>query len=69
MLITGDKRTSILATCMLAAAQVPLDENEAVGIVGRQIQAFCAAWPEPREIAALGELDRSLLGRGSVLPA
>jgi len=64
MAITGDKRTSTLATCLEAAPQFLLSEKAAIEIIQKQIEGIHEHWDGICEEAALSEVDRRVLRAG-----
>lgn len=67
MMISGDDRSSRLATCLAAAGSFLLDRQEAAGIMISQIETIGARWAEVCEAARLTRLDRRQLTEGAVL--
>lgn len=63
MLITGDKRTSTLATCLEAAPHFLLREKEAIDLIVSQVEGIHHHWPEVADMAGLSEIDKSTLWR------
>ncbi len=61
MLITGEDRTSRLATCLAAAPHFLLDAQAADDLIANQIDRLRSAWPQVAEEARLSEIDRALL--------
>jgi serine/threonine-protein kinase HipA len=60
MLITGQQRSSQIATCLAAAGDFHLMEEQAIAIVSRQIETIGAQWRPLCEEAGLGQVDRAL---------
>lgn len=67
MLITGDDRSSRIATCIEAAPHFLLSEGEAIQIVEKQIICIEENWPSVCDEASLSEVDRNMLWRNQVL--
>ncbi len=67
MLITGNDRSSRIATCLAAAPQFLLSEVEACRIVEKQILCITEHWSTVCDEAALPEVDRNLLWRNQFL--
>ena len=67
MAITGDKRTSTLATCLEAAPQFLLSEKAATTIIERQIEGIRDHWVATCEEALLSEIDQGVLRGGAFL--
>ena len=67
MAITGNKRTSTLATCIEAAPQFLLSEKAAIDIIQRQIEGIREHWDAVCEEASLSEVDRRVLRSGPFL--
>ena len=67
MLITGDKRTSTLATCLEAAPHFLLREKAASELIEAQIEGIHAHWQQTAEAASLSELDKGTLWRRQFL--
>ena len=64
MMITGERRTSKLATCLGAAPQFLLRKKAAMEIIEAQIAGISRSWPDVCDEAALAEVDRrNLWGR------
>ena len=63
MLITGDTRTSTLATCLDAAPHFLLKEKEAIELIVSQIEGMRRYWPDIADLAALSEVDKGTLWR------
>jgi serine/threonine-protein kinase HipA len=61
MLITGNDRSSRIATCIKAAHHFLLSETEALQIVEKQIICFTENWTSVCDEASLSEVDRNLL--------
>ncbi len=60
MLITGQQRSSQIATCLAAVGEYHLTETQAVAIVSNQLRAIGAHWLNLCEEADLGQVDRRL---------
>lgn len=60
MLITGQQRSSQIATCLAAAAHFHLDQDQAIAIVADQLGTIAAHWRPLCDEAALGAVDRGL---------
>ena len=69
MAITGDKRTSTLATCLEAAPQFLLTAKSATEIIQMQIDGIRDHWDAACEEASLSEVDRRVLRAGPFLNA
>lgn len=67
MLIKGDNRSSRIATCLAAASQFLLSEENAVAIIVKQIECIEQNWPTVCEEASLSEVDRNLLWGNQIL--
>jgi serine/threonine-protein kinase HipA len=67
MVITANKRTSTLATCLEAAPQFLLSEKAAIETIQKQIEGIHANWDAVCEEASLSELDRRVLRAGPFL--
>jgi len=67
MLITGDDRSSRIATCMDAAPQFLLTKDDALQIIEKQVACIIKNWPSACDEAALSEVDRNLLWRNQFL--
>ena len=67
MLIKGDDRSSRIATCLAAAPLFLLSEENAVKIIGNQVEGIEQQWSTVCEEAAMTEIDRSLLWRNQIL--
>jgi serine/threonine-protein kinase HipA len=61
MRILGDRNLSRLSLCIEAAAKFQLTMDEAIAIIGRQIQSIAANWVKACEEARLSAVDRNLL--------
>ena len=61
MLITGNDRSSRIATCIGAASHFLLSEEEAFQIVEKQILCLAENWTNICDEASLSEVDRNLL--------
>lgn len=60
MLISGQRRSSQIATCLAAAADFHLAPDQAIAIVSRQMETIGAHWPSLCDEADLGKVDRTL---------
>ena len=60
MLIKGDNRMSTLRSCIAAAPDFLLSEDEAVAIIGQQIETIAGEWVSICDIAKMTETDRNL---------
>lgn len=67
MLVKGDDRSSRIATCLAAAPQFLLSEENAVDIIGNQVECIEHHWPTVCEESALNEIDRNLLWGNQIL--
>lgn len=67
MLVKGDDRSSRIATCLAAAPQFLLSEENAVDIIGNQVECIEHHWTTVCEEAALNEIDRNLLWGNQIL--
>lgn len=67
MLVKGDDRTSRIATCLAAAPLFLLSEENAVKIIGNQVECIDQQWPTVCEEAAMTEIDRNLLWGNQIL--
>lgn len=63
MLITGQDRTSRIATCLAAAPHFLLGTDEATNLIAGQIRRLRAAWSKVCREAGLSQVDRSLLSK------
>jgi serine/threonine-protein kinase HipA len=61
MIITGERRTSTLATCLDAAPQFLLSQKSATGIIEAQIIAIKEQWNAVCDEAALSDVDKQIL--------
>ena len=61
MLITGDNRSSRVATCLAAAPLFLLSEENAVGIIANQVACIEQKWSTVCDEASMTEVDRNLL--------
>ena len=61
MLITGDDRSSRLATCLAAAPQFLLSGEEAVDLIVKQAECIEQNWSAVCDEASLSAVDRNLL--------
>ncbi len=69
MLITGDQRASRIATCLSAAPQFLLSNDQASSIVRHQVQTIRDRWAAICSEAKLSDVDRNLLWRRQFLNA
>jgi serine/threonine-protein kinase HipA len=60
MLITGQRRSSQIATCLDAVGDYHLTVGQAIEIVSRQLETIAAHWASLCEEASLGQVDRAL---------
>jgi serine/threonine-protein kinase HipA len=60
MLIVGQHRSSTIATCLAAADNFHLSQDQAIGIVLRQVEVLGAHWAMLCQEADLGAVDRAL---------
>lgn len=67
MLVMGDDRSSRITTCIAAAPQFLLTEDEAVNIIAKQIQCIEQNWATVCDDASLSEVDRNLLWGNQIL--
>lgn len=67
MLVKGDDRSSRIATCIAAAPQFLLSEEDATGIIVKQVECIEQNWPTVCEEASLSEVDRNLLWGNQIL--
>jgi serine/threonine-protein kinase HipA len=67
MLVTGDDRSSRIATCLAAAPQFLLTGEDACGIIVRQIECIEQNWSTVCDEASLNEVERNLLWRNQIL--
>ena len=67
MLIHGAKRSSQLATCIVAASSFLLGKDEAIAIVNHQVKVIEHEWQATCDEAALSEVDRMLFWRRQFL--
>lgn len=67
MLITGDDRSSRIATCLAAAPQFLLSEKDAVAIIEKLVECIERNWPAVCDEASLSEVDRNLLWRNQIM--
>ena len=69
LLITNDKRTSTLATCLEVAPHFLLNDAAAVELIEQQIVGIRANWAEVCEEAKLSQVDKGVLwGRQFINP-
>lgn len=69
MLITGDARFSTLATCLTAASDYQLTEDQAATIIKAQIETIAEQWGKTCAAADLTPTDRSLFAGRQFLNA
>jgi serine/threonine-protein kinase HipA len=67
MLVKGDDRSSKIATCLAAAPQFLLSEENAVEIIVNQVECIEKNWLSVCDEASLSEIDRSLLWGNQIL--
>lgn len=67
MLVKGDDRSSRIATCLAAAPQFLLSEENAVEIIVKQVECIEQNWQTVCEEASMTEVDRNLLLRNQIL--
>jgi len=67
MLVKGDDRSSRIATCLAAAPQFLLSEENAVEIIVKQVECIEQNWPTVCDKASLNEVDRNLLWGNQIL--
>ncbi|OGT98467.1 MAG: phosphatidylinositol kinase [Geobacteraceae bacterium GWB2_52_12] len=67
MLVTGNDRSSRIATCIAAAPQFLLSEEEAVDIIVKQVTCIEQNWLTVCDEASLNEVDRNLLWMNQIL--
>ncbi|HPX61344.1 MAG TPA: type II toxin-antitoxin system HipA family toxin [Deltaproteobacteria bacterium] len=67
MLVVGDDRSSRITTCIAAAPQFFLSEEEAVDIIAKQITCIEQNWSTVCDDASLSEVDRNLLWGNQIL--
>ena len=67
MLITGNDRSSRITTCIAAAPQFFLSQEEATDIIEKQIMCIKQNWSTVCEEAALSEVDRNLLWGNQIM--
>ncbi|MBT1073407.1 type II toxin-antitoxin system HipA family toxin [Pelotalea chapellei] len=67
MLVKGNDRSSRIATCLAAAPQFLLSEENAVEIIVKQVECIEQNWPTVCEKASLNKVDRNLLWGNQVL--
>lgn len=60
MLIAGQARSSQIATCLTAAANFHLANDQALAIVSEQLETIATHWPTVCTEANLGQVDRAL---------
>lgn len=61
MLITGQQRSSQIATCLVAAGDFHLTDEQAVAIVHQQVETIGVHWQAICAEAQLGAIDKALL--------
>ncbi|NTV49285.1 MAG: type II toxin-antitoxin system HipA family toxin [Geobacteraceae bacterium] len=67
MLIAGEDRSSRITTCIAAAPQFLLSEEEAVDIIAKQITCIEQNWSTVCDNASLSEVDRNLMWGNQIL--
>ena len=67
MLVKGVNRSSRIVTCLAAAPQFLLSEENAVEIIVKQVECIEQNWPTVCEEASLSEVDRNLLWGNQIL--
>lgn len=67
MLLKDDDRSSRIATCLAAAPQFLLSEENAVEIIVKLVECIEQHWPTVCEEASLTEIDRNLLWGNQIL--
>ncbi len=67
MLIMGNNRSSRIVTCIAAAPQFLLSEEEAIDIIEKQITCIKQNWSIVCDEASLSEVDRNLLWGNQIL--
>ena len=67
MLIAGEDRSSRITTCIAAAPQFLLSEEEAFDIIARQITCIEQNWSTVCDDASLSEVDRNLMWGNQIL--
>ncbi|MBT0652642.1 HipA domain-containing protein [Geobacter luticola] len=67
MLVMGDDRSSRITTCIAAAPQFLLSEEEAVDIIAKQIACIEQNWSTVCDDASLSEVDRNLMWGNQIL--
>lgn len=67
LLITGENRSSKLATCLEAAPHFLLNGRTAVELIERQIEGIAEHWASVCEEAALSKIERAVMWRRQVL--
>ncbi|ABK97898.1 type II toxin-antitoxin system HipA family toxin [Pelobacter propionicus] len=67
MLVKGDDRSSRIATCLAAAPQFLLSEENAVEIIVKQVECIEQNWQTVCEEASMTEVDRNLLWGNQIL--
>jgi len=67
MLIKGEDRSSRITTCIAAAPQFLLSEEEAFDIIARQITCIEQNWATVCDDASLSEVDRNLMWENQIL--
>jgi len=67
MLIIGDDRSSLIATCLAAAPQYLLSEKEAIDIIVKLVACIEQHWTTVCDEAAVNEVDRNLLWGNQIL--
>lgn len=67
MLITGNDRSSQLSTCLAAAPQFLLSEENAVDIIVKQVECIRQNWSAICDESLMSDVDRNLLWGNQVL--
>ncbi len=67
MLVKDDDRSSRIATCLAAAPQFLLSEENAIEIIVNQVECIEQNWLTVCEEASLGEVERNLLWGNQIL--
>lgn len=63
MKLVGENNLSRIAVCLESAPQYLLSESEAIDVVASQLTVITQCWEEVCALAALTEIDRTLLAR------
>ncbi|WP_286351467.1 type II toxin-antitoxin system HipA family toxin [Geobacter sulfurreducens] len=67
MLVNGDDRSSRIATCLSAAPQFLLSEENAIEIIVKQVECIEQNWSTVCDEASLSEVDRNVLWGNQIL--